>query len=1044
MEIIAKRVTDQTLKKRLTGKFLYNGPDPMSQLLALKCLGGLIIEIDGRPVTRLVSQKAEVLLVYLACHPRPHSRELLATMLWDDRTQKQALSNLRTLLTSLRRHLKPYLSITRQTVSINKEADTWVDAVSFEQSVGLLPDGENAKETIALLEEALTLYRGDFLEGVFIDESRAVEMWMAQTRERLQRQALDVRRRLATHYLHRRQYRAALPHALRLVQADPLDEQGHRLLMRLLARDGQTGAAMAQFERCREILAEELNLAPDPQTVKLRDQIERIRQPIPHRLPPQFTPFVGREEELAVASRLLDDEECRLLTLLGVGGVGKTRLAIEIANERRGDYWHGISFVPLAGVDDAGGLVQAIANALEVTLQPQEPPEEQLLAALREREVLLVLDNFEQLVTASLDLIQTILKEAPDVQLLVTSRERLQLRAEWLMTLEGLTLSTPQRNGSPADRPASDAETLFEISARRMQSTFRLTEGQVTDVRHICELVDGLPLAIELAAGSLPAHTPHAVANKIRENLDFLSTTVRDVPERQRSLRATFDYSWSLLDSDAQATLAQLAVFRGEFGAEAAQVVTQANAVDLEVLCARSLLQQTGKERYSLHDALWQYALEKLKSDEAMTFAARRRHAHYYGELLQSLEADLDGGERQLEAVAAANRAWDNVAAGWRWAVSQGDHSLLDRYLSPLNQWLTLRGLYHEGLSLYRQAVEALHLQMAGGESDQMTKQLLGRLLSCQGFFQFRLMALEEAADSLRQSVRILSSLGEPDLLARPLSGLANIAFRQGRYEDAKKRYAQSLDLARQLEQPDRIAASLEGLAIVANFQGDLQEALRLLRQSLDLHRQVDDRHALANALGNLAATLMDLGRFGASLPYFEESIAIWRQLGDDYTRRIVLWNMGEAMLKLDRLQDAQDIFTKALQISEREGYPTGYSYWGLGEVHYRQEDYEKARRYTRRALAESSTDYERLRALFVWARLEAQAGRRARASTLLRLICKHPTTTALDREEAQAVLETVQSQTAGQNNALQDAPDDSMENPPSLDEAIAAILADA
>ncbi len=1017
----------------------------MSQLLTLKCLGGLSIEVDGRPVSSLVTQKAEVLVAYLACHPRPHSRELLATMLWDDRTQKQALSNLRTVLTSLRRHLKPYLTITRQTVSLNEESDVWIDAMAFEEAVaGSAQQGEIRAEDSARLEEALALYRGDFLEGVFVSESRAMERWMAQTRERLLRRAIDARRRLATYYLHHRRYRAALPHARELVRADPLDERGHRLVMRLLARDGQTGAALAQFERCREILAEELNLAPDPQTVRLRDQIERIRQPIPHRLPPQFTPFVGRRQELATASRLLDEEDCRLLTILGVGGAGKTRLAIEIADERRGDYWHGIVFIPLAGVADADGLAQAIANALEIPLQPQEPLEEQLLTTLRERELLLVLDNFEQLVTKGLDLLQIILREAPDLQLLVTSRERLQLRAEWLLTLKGLDLSTPQGNGTPVAQPSSDAEILFEISARRMQSTFRLAEGDATDVRHICELVDGLPLAIELAAGSLPAHTPHAVANHIQENLDFLSTTMRDVPERQRSLRATFDYSWSLLDSEAQDILAQLAVFRGEFDAAAAKAVTQANPADLETLCARSLLQQTGEEHYALHDALWQYALEKLESDEVRAPAVRRRHARYYGALLQSLEADLDGGERQLEAVAAANGAWDNIAAGWRWAVSQGDYGLLDRSLSPLNQWLTLRGFYHEGLSLYRQAVAALQRQTKRGEADQITERLLGRVLSCQGFFQFRLMALEEAADTLRKSVGIFRSMEEPDLLARPLSGLANIAFRQGRYEDAKARYAQSLDLSRQLEQPSRIAASLEGLAIVANFQGDLQEALRLLRQSLDLHREVGDRHALANALGNLAATLMDLGRYAQSLPYFEESVAIWRRLGDDYTLRIVLWNMGEAMLKLDRLQEAQAIFGEALQISEREGYPTGYAYWGLGKVHFLQKDYELARTCTRRALAESSTDYERLRALFLWAQLEAQAGRRVQAATLLRLICDHPTTTALDREEAQAALEDVRAQVAVDDDAARDDQAGDAEDALSLDAVIGAILSDS
>lgn len=1009
----------------------------MEKALHIRLFGGLTIEVGEEPVSGLVTQKAEVLVAYLACQPRAHSREKLATMLWDDREQKQALSNLRTLLTSLRRHLKPFLNITRQQVSLVWEPAAagqgapWVDVTAFEQALdGVVSGGALDEAGCAALEQALALYTGEFLDGVFVSESHSIEMWMVQMRERLQRRANEARWQLANEYLHRRQYDKALPHAEAMVHSDGLSERGHRLLMRLLARSGRHAAALAQFEKCRELLAQELGVEPEGETVRLRDQIAAARRRKARPLPGPQTPFVGRTRDLAQASRMLDDRARRLVTIVGEGGVGKTRLALAIAAERNNDYLHGVAFVPLAQVEDGSGLALAIAQSLEAAYDEQKSVEEQLASMLQTREMLLVLDNFEQLVEEGAGLVRHILDHAPEVQLLVTSRHRLQLQAEWLMRLEGLaTGDGAAAGGQDGPYAPSDAERLFELSARRLRHEFRLTQANMAAVSAICRLVSGLPLAIELAAGTLHSHDAAQAAREIRHSLDFLASEMHDTPPRQRSLRAAFEHSWGLLPGDGRRILAQLAVFRGAFDAAAASAVAGTSRGELRDLCARSLLRQHGAGRFSLHEALHPYALEKLEGQAGEASATRARHATYYGDFLKRLEADLDGGAGQLAATEAVNGVWENVAAGWRWAAEtvarhegeQGQKAaLLQRYLRPLNQWLTLRGLYREGQALFSAAVagvKARRERIADGDGNAALASLLGHLLSSLGFFQFRLMALGEAAESLQAAVELAQQLEDAELALKPSSGLANIAFRQGNYDEAKRRYEQALALSMQLEQTDRIAAGLEGLALVANFQGDLPEALRLLQESVALHREVNDRHALANALGNLAATLGDAGRLDEAIAHFEESVELWRQLGDNYTLRIVLENMGEVVLKTGDFDDAQAIFEESLDICRREGYTTGYSYWGLGEVQLSKGAYEQAETYLRQALASYGSDYERLRALLAWARLAARTERENEAARLLRLVREHATTAAIDRATAQQELARLQERGHGEGD---------------------------
>ncbi|HHJ06399.1 MAG TPA: SARP family transcriptional regulator, partial [Anaerolineae bacterium] len=444
----------------------------MGNLLKISLLGGLTIEKNGEAVTGLASRKAEALLAYLAYTNRPYAREPLADLLWDDRAPKQALGNLRVLLSSLRKHLRPYVIITRQTVAFNPDSAHRLDTAELLEKVAAAQQEKRDADILSpsaatALQEAVSLYRGDFLDGFYLRESRGFEEWALLERERLRRVAVEALQSLVSHHLASRKYQGGLAYAARLLELAPLQEKAHRWMMRLLVRTGQRSAALQQYQSCRRLLNEELGVEPMLETARLYHQIQAISALGAHNLPPQPTPFIGRESELKKICQALTHSQNRLLTLIGPGGIGKTRLAIEAAHQCHRAFLRGVCFVPLASLQSADLLPAAIAGSLQLALSGDKSVKEELLDALRNREILLALDNFECLIDGGVSLLIAILQQAPEVRILVTSRERLNLRAERIIAVDGLPV--------PAEKDLANAEgysavQLFLQGARRLQS----------------------------------------------------------------------------------------------------------------------------------------------------------------------------------------------------------------------------------------------------------------------------------------------------------------------------------------------------------------------------------------------------------------------------------------------------------------------------------------------------------------------------------------------------------------------------------------------
>ncbi|MCP4421785.1 MAG: SARP family transcriptional regulator, partial [Chloroflexi bacterium] len=579
---------------------------------SVNLLGEFAVRLDNTPVTNFYSDKVRALLAYLVVEDaQAQSRAKLAGLLWPEYPEKQARQSLRQALLHLRKALNdtkadpPQILADRQTVQLNPAIPIHSDIAAFEAALNKAGGAE----------EAVAAYRGDFLDGFFLNDSAEFDDWVVMQRELLRSDMLSALNLVVAQHEQRGELAQAIKTAQRWLTLEPWQEEAHRTLMRSYFAQGDQAAALAQYAACEAALAEELAIEPTAETRSLYNEIRLSSQTGRSNLPVPTTPFVGRAADLATILTRLNDPGCRLLTIVGAGGSGKTRLAIEAAAQV--DLPHDVLFVGLDAINSVEAVPLTLTDLLGMSLSGTKPPQAQLADFLAERPYLLLLDNVEQLLAGSnaaalRQLIADLLQASPHLKLLATSRIRLQLQAEWVSPLEGMVVPD-----MPAELAASDAVQLFCQSGQRVQPGFGLTDSNQTAVAQICRLCAGLPLALELAASWLHVLDCAEIATELSQSLDLLTTSNPDIPPRQQSLHAVFNQSWQRLTFNEQTALRRLAVFRGGFTREAALAVADTPFPILAVLTEKSLIQRivtTGNARFSLHKPLRLFALEKLRA----------------------------------------------------------------------------------------------------------------------------------------------------------------------------------------------------------------------------------------------------------------------------------------------------------------------------------------------------------------------------------------------------------------------------------------------
>ena len=837
-----------------------------------KLLGPLEVEQDGDTLA-IGGRRQRALLAILLLHSNEVVlRERLIDALWGDHFPEKAANSLQVAVHALRKLLGADRIATRGAGYLLRVEERELDLQRFEE----LTDQARAEVPPAAAEtlrKALALWRGVPLSDLGVTAFADAE------RGRLEALQLAIGR-----------HAELIPELEALVAGHPYRERLRREHMLALYRSGRQAEALDAYRQARGTLVEELGIEPGAELQELERAILRqdpeLALPAARaksNIPAPMTPLVGRRLELAALTSIVRSADARLVTLTGPGGTGKTRLALESAWELVSDFRDGVFFVDLAPIVDPELVATQILGALEVDEQPGRPVMETLKRALRDRRLLLLLDNFEGVTDAG-PLITELLAAAPELKALVTSRVVLHLTGEHEYPVPPLAVPDLEHDDEQA-LAGNEAVELFAARARAVSPGFRLAATNARIVAAICVALDGLPLGIELAAARTRLIPPEAMLERLESRLELLTAGPRDAPARHRTLRATLDWSFELLEEEDQRSFGRFAVFSGGCTLEAAEAVSDASLVALASLADKSLLRrdETDEPRFHMLETIREYALERLRAlgeEEDL----RRRHAEHFKEFAARSAAELRAGKSSRDIYARLESDLDNIRAALGWADSNAPELMLE-LAGVLKLFWRVRGHLDEGRRW-------LDTALAHGSSATP-----GR--------------------------------------ARALEAAGAVAQRRGDYVSAKALWQEGLDIWRGLGDDEGVARALGDLASVYDLEGEAERAIPLYEESADLLRRLGLEYELGTVVSNLGVCLMSQGRLDEAARLYEEAVELCRASGREEQLVISLFNLGRVSMLQGRHETAAGWFERALEAARELGYREMIAYClkGIGEV---------------------------------------------------------------------------------------------------------------
>lgn len=792
-------------------------------------LGPLQVTVGGE-TAEFRTDAMRVLLAYLAAHQgTPQRRDTLAGLLSPDRPDQEALTYLRNRLTLLRKAIKdaevarPWLELDRKQIALREGADIAVDVTHFDQLLTHVERHAHRElagcpTCLANLQEAADLVRGELLAGLNFP-SDTWETWLLAQREHYRQKAVAGLALLRDAWLAQGAWAAVVPIAQRQLLWEPWLEAAHRALMQAHYHLGDRNAALAQYEQCAQRLWDELGVAPEAETEQVRQQILEDalvggRTAVAGNLPLPTGLFFGREAEQAHLLQRLVDPHYRLITLVGTGGIGKTRLALQVAHQLQTSFPDGVWFVALEAMQGGGEQIKvAMGEAAGLAQDGKQLNGEQVLAILRDKRFLFILDNCEG-VLAELGFLPEWLRRAPQIAILATSREPLNFQAESVMLVDGLPTGT---TAAP-----STAEALFAEQGQMAWAGFAVTAENLPQVRQICHLVAGSPLAIALAAAWVRRRSLTQIYEEIGRSLDFLTTRWRDQDPRHRSMRAVLETSWQLLAAEEQAVLAALSVFPTTFTAAAAAAVAAATPLILDSLCEKSLLQQQQEPaRYGMHTLVRQFTAEKRATQPAET-AVDHAFVTYFYQFAQSAQHNYP----------ALQPEWPNLAAGIHKAHALQAWPMVLDFVQVLDEaW-------------------------------------------------FRQIRFDEMRTALLMAVEAAEALPQPTAVARLQLRLGQVELEQSQYEAAESHLNHALTHFRRLEDGWGMAHTHYFLSRLKLEQAADDEAILLSEASKQMFEEQDDWLGIAKNLNLLALCQIKKYRdFDTAHAYLEESVALQKRV---------------------------------------------------------------------------------------------------------------------------------------------------------------------
>ncbi len=852
--------------------------------LKLSLLGAFEASLDGKPLSGIKTDKGRALLIYLAVERgRAHRRQALAGLLWPDYPESAARENLRHALSNLRQVLGeeqnkvPFLLVEGETLQLNPESDCWLDVAEFERLA--------AGTAIADLESAIALYRGGFLEGFTLKDSPDFDSWTAILREHYLQTVSKVLGKVGEQAAQNEAYEKAIAYARRRLALEPWQEEAHRQIMRFLALNGQRAAALAQYEACCKILKDELGVEPSVETLRLQASIRdgeisgtkqaKIRK---DNLPAQVTSFIGREKEIEQVKNLL--RASRLVTLTGSGGTGKTRLSLHVAAVLVAQFPDGVWLVELAAVSDPQLVIQTVGRALGMRLEAGTQALTMLEDYLETKHLLLILDNCEHLIEACARLADALLKACPHLHILASSREALGIAGEIPYRVPPLSLPGVHDLPPVQELEKYEAVRLFVERADTASPDFHLTPENASAVAQICQQLDGIPLAIELAAARVKVLRVEEIALRLDDRLRLLTGGSRAALPRYQTLRASIDWSYDLLSLAERSLLQRLSVFAGGWVLEAAEYVGCGEGIEtcdvldlLSQLVNKSLVvveAEAGFEtRYRMLETIRQYAHEKLV-ELGEGEVVRDRHLEYYVVLAERFEGRIRGPE-MMAIMERLEAEMDNFRLAFeRCVILPGSSSQKE-----IASWLTEQGL-RLGAALHW----FWHIQRHLDEGLHWLKQLLDN----------------DAA--LRNTPGGLGEIIEPKKIMIRAKALYVVCFFADDYR-VMERLWESRELYARLGEQGKLGYACVGVQLGERFRddhGDYLQAEKYFLESLAIFREVGEKFRASEAISGLATNAFHQGAMERATAYYEESLALYREIGDQEGVAYILYCLGDVM----------------------------------------------------------------------------------------------------------------------------------------------------